>query len=806
MNNFFKISFRRLMRSKLYSAINIAGLVVGITCMLLAVLYWKDEHSFDDFHVNNPNLYRVTTTLIENKAAQAQTVGGTGQVQGPAFKAAVPEVKSFVRILGGDIYSDVIANNRTIHLRPLFVDSNFFDVFSFHLLAGDAATVLTDINSVVVTESTARKFFNTVDVVGKLLKLDADPSFDRLGKAMIISGVVKDPSPNSSLQFDALFTFQFMRLSFEDANWLNAYLGTFVVLNGDADKQLVAQKFNNVFAVHAKEQRAENFKTYGYDPQISYGLQPITDIHLNALAPIGGNAEGGISNTSNVVYNYMFMAIAAFILLMAGINFINISIANSLKHSKEVGVRKIAGSSRGQIIAQFFRESAILCFIAFLLSMILMNAFLPLFNNLTGKQIIFSGVFDARLLIYFMLLLAVIILLTGFYPALVLSRFKPAEVLYGKQKLSGRNLLGRSLVVVQFALAVFLLIASMIYYRQMDYVETKELGYNPHQVIHTSITGNRNYKTLQAYFKNELARYPVIKGVAFGTNGNIYTDNVNGSTLQVVHKIIDENYLSTMEIPLKAGRNFSTAFASDRAGAVVVNEAFVKAAHLQNPIGTQIKTNDYPDGAVGTIVGVVKDFHFGSLREPIQPMAMLNKDWEGDGIWIKFQQGNQNEALAAIQKVYKEALPGTVFQYHFLDDLNARQYVQEQRWKQVISIATIFSFIVCCLGLFGLAHLSTHQRLKEIGVRKVVGASVSQIITILSVDFLKLVVVAFIIAVPVSWYVMDKWLQHFAYHTGLIWWVFAVAGLTAMLIALLTISFQGLRAAVANPVKSLRSE
>ncbi|MGH2648176.1 MAG: ABC transporter permease, partial [Ginsengibacter sp.] len=462
LGNYFKTSFRHLWHSRLYAALNVIGLAVGITCMLLAILYWNNEHSFDGFHGNNPNLYRITTTTVENKDASAQTTGGTGQVQGAAFKEAVPEVKSYVRILGGDIYNDFFANNKTIRLRPLFVDANFFDVFSFHLLRGNSKNVLNDVGSVVLTESTAKKFFNTIDVVGKLLQLDADPSFDKLGKPLVVSGIVEDPPANSSIQFDVLFTFQFMRLSFEDNNWLNAYLGTFVVLQPGADINAVAQKFNNVYALHAKEQLAEHFKNYGFDPQIHYGLEPMTEIHFSQLMSAGGNAEGGVVNGSSPAYSYMFAGIAFFILLMAAINFINITIANSLKRAKEVGVRKIAGSSKRQIISQFLVESSILCFIAFVLSLILMNSALPIFNSLTGRQILLSEVFNAKVLSAFILLLALIILLTGFYPAFVLSNFKPAEVLYNKQKLSGRNLFGRTLVIAQFSLAAFLLIATIV--------------------------------------------------------------------------------------------------------------------------------------------------------------------------------------------------------------------------------------------------------------------------------------------------------------------------------------------------------
>ncbi|MEP6950589.1 MAG: ABC transporter permease [Ginsengibacter sp.] len=804
--NFLKISFRHLWQSKLYSIINIIGLAIGIVCMLMAVLYWKEERSYDVFHKNNPHLYRVTTTLIESKSDKIHTTGGTGQVQGPAFKEQVPELQNYTRILGGDIYSDVIANNKTLHLQSIFVDEGFFDVFTFNLLRGNPKTALNDISSVVITESTARKFFNGIDVIGNLVRLDADPSFQRLGKSLVISGVVQDPPANSSLQFDALFAFKFMQLSFEDNNWLNAYLGTYVVLNPLANTNIVTRKFNDIYAFHSKEQLAQNFKSYGYDPRITYGLQRMTDIHLNPLARGNGNAEGGVINGSNPVYSYMFLGIAAFILFMAAINFVNISIANSLKRTKEAGIRKIAGSSRLQIVIQFLCESAILCLIAFVLAIILADISLPVFNKLTGKRILLGEAFDAGLFFYFVMMLAGLTLLTGFYPAYILSGFKPAEVLYNRQKLSGRNLFGRSLVVIQFSLAVFLLIATLVYYDQMNYIRTKDLGYEPHQIIRTSINGDRDYKPVMEFLRNELGREPSIKMLSFCGEGNVDEVKVDNRHIQATHKAIDENYLPTLEIPLKAGRNFSQSFPTDKTNGVIVNEAFVKAAGVEKPIGAQVNINEYYDSKAKTIIGVVKDFHFGSLREPIQPMVMFMSDGNNGSIWIKFEKGKQREATAALQHAYKKILPTAVFRYNFLDELNAKQYVQEERWQQVISFAAALSFMICCLGLFGLAHLGTHQRVKEIGIRKVLGASVSQIVALLSADFLKLVMIAFITAVPMASLVMNKWLQYFAYRINISWWVFVIAGISAISIALITISFQAIKAAMANPVKSLRSE
>ena len=802
MNIFLKISFRHLRQSRLYAVINIVGLATGITCMLLAVLYWNDEHSFDNFHANNPNLYRVTTTLIDNKNEDPQIIGGTGQVQGPAFKNAVPEVKSYVRIMGGDIYSDVIGNEKGLRLKLLFADSNFFKVFSFKIIHGNAATALSNVYDAVLTETAARKFFNTDDVVGKTLSTDADPSFDKLGRPLIITAVIKDPPANSSLQFDALFSFQFMELSFQDNNWLNAYLGTFVVLDPHADKNKVEQKFDAVYASHAKEQLAQKIKLYGYDPQVSYGLQPITDIHLNPLMRSSGNAEGGIVNVSNPVYSYMFLGIAFFILLMASINFVNISIANSLKRSKEVGIRKISGGSRGHIIMQFINESVILCFVAFLFSIVLLNISLPLFNTLTGKQIELAQAFNGKLLLYFAALFLLIIALTGIYPAVVVSRFNPSEVLYNRQKLSGRSVLGRSLVVLQFSLALCLLIATLVYYSQMDFMRTKNLGYNPNQIIRTNISGDRDYRSAITYLKNEFAKEPSIKAVSFGNDGYPENIEVDGKNIKAQYKNVDENFLFVMQIPLLAGSNIGTASKNE----VIVNETFVKQSGIENPVGAQIKVYRYGDSATKTISGVVKDFHFASLREPITPMVMYASEVPDGGIWIRFNQAKQKEAMAAIERIYKKAMPGAVYQYNFLDELNAQQYFQEQRWQQVVSVATILAFIICCLGLFGFAHLSTNQRTKEIGVRKVLGASVGQIVTLLSRDFLKPVVIAFLIASPVSWIVMNKWLQDYAYRINIGWTVFALAGSIAVTVALLTVCFQAVKAAIANPVKSLRTE
>lgn len=773
--------------------------------MLFAVLYWQDEHGYDDFHAASPNLYRVTTTVTEKEGAKT-TAGGTGQVQGPTFKAEVPEVTNYVRVFGGDIFNNSKAGGKTLKLRPLFVDPSFFDVFTFPMLHGNAATALQNIGSVVVTESTAKRFFNRTDVVGQLLQMDGDPSAEQLGRPLLITGVVKDPPRKSSVQFDVLLTFSFLNLSFTDNNWLNAHLGTFVTLRPDANKEAVLEKFNRIYDRYGRKQVPDKgFNIYGYDPKIKYGLQPITDIHLNPLGRLTGDNEAGVINGSNAVYSYIFMGIALFVLAMAGINIINSNIGNSLKRAKEVGIRKIVGGNRRQIILHFLNESVILCLIALLLSLALLQAALPWFNEVSGKQLLLSEVWQPRFLLYAVLLLTVVVLLSGFYPASIVSRFKPSEVLYNKQKLTGRHTFGRSLVVLQFALAVFLLIASAVYYQQMHYIRTKNLGYNPTGVLRTAIGGGRDPKTVMTILKSELAKEPSILQVSFGADSYNEHVKVEDRSFKAEYKNMDENHLSVLQIPVKQGRNLSPQYGTDAVDGALVNETFLKVSGLTDPIGKRIKVT-MDDSTFKTIHGVVRDVHFGSLRDPVKPMVLFMKKVPDGGMWVKFKTERQQEAMAAVERIYKQTTPDAPYEFGFLDEMNAGQYLQEARWQKVITIATIISFIVCCLGLFALAHLSAHQRTKEIGIRKTLGASVRQIVALLSGSFLKLVLIAFMVAVPASWLVMQRWLQDFAYRVQIGPMLFIAAGLMAVAVAFAAIGFQTVRAATANPVKSLRSE
>ena len=805
LQNYLKIAFRHLWQNRLYSVINIVGLSVGVTSVLLAVLYIKDEQNFDRFHEQNPHLFRITTTVTETKGGQAETNGGTGQVQGPAFKAQVPEVQNYVRVMGGDIQGMFVANHKSFVLHPFFVDSTFFNVFSFKLLSGNPKTALRGAGTVVITERTARKLFNSLDVIGKTL-LEDGPSGKRLGTS-IITGVVQDPPKNSSLQFDLLFPFRFMQVSFDDTNWLNTYLSTFVVLHPKADLNTVVRKFEKVYAVHARQQVAENRKNYGFDPAIRYGLQPVTDIHLNPLYNSEGNREGGIINGSNPVFSYLLLGISAFILLMASINFINISLANSLKRTKEIGIRKLTGSSSQRIMAQFLGESTILCLGAFGVAILLAHLTLPVFNQLAGKAIVFSEILDGELLIYFIILLIFNSLLAGLYPAFVLSNFKPTDVLYNKPQLSGRSWLGQTLVMIQFALSVFLVIATTVFYYQMDYVRTKDLGYDPYQVVGTYIPFSNDLKIDQAFLRSELASEPLIRNISFSSDlGGSYETRVADRKIESHYQYIDENYLPVLGIRLKAGRNLSSSFLSDKLDAVLVNETFVKVAGLEKPLGKTIRLHENFSQKPLTIVGVVKDFHSGSLRERVQPMALFMHEDQSFGILVKIDKNRRKEAVEVLKKLFGKRYPSIEMDYGFLDEQNAKEYEQEQKWQQIVGYATILALSICGIGVFGLAKLATGRRTKEIGVRKVLGATVLDIVALLSKDFLKPVLAAIAIASPIAGWVMSRWLQNFVYRVDIQWWVFALAGLLAIGITLLTVSLQSAKTALMNPVESLRSD
>jgi len=772
-----------------------------MTCALLAILYVRDEMSYDRFHKNATQLYRLTTT-ITSPGGVRQTVGTTGQVQGPAFKEAIPEISDYLRIWGINAIN-MSGNNKSLPVNTLYVDENFFRLFSFPLLQGTAKKILSDPFSIVLSETTALRFFGTTDVVGKTLKIEEGRGIENL----TITGVARKATANSSLQFDVLIPFSYLQLMFTDKNWLNQYLTTFLLLRPGADPKIVQQKFASIFKTQARDQLDE---TKAHPDQYQFALQPFTDLHLYPLGLnpyLTADEEKGLSGGSTIIYSYILTGIVAFILLMACVNFINLSISDSLKRSKEIGVRKIAGSNRGQIIIQFLVEASSLCLVSFLLGICLTKIFLPVFNRLADKNISLPGLTDPGFLFYGIIVMLICIVIAGIYPAITLSLFNPAEVLYNKQRLKGKNLFRKGLIVLQFTLSVALIISTIVYYKQMKFISNEDLGYNAADIIKIQLPPQRIDLNVITTFRNELAKYPFIKYMATYAGGN--WDNrvsVNGQEFIAKSGSVDEFYLPALEIPLKTGRNFSAEYPTDAANSIIVNETLVKFLGWENPIGQRLVDLD-DNNKVKTVIGVVKDYHYGSLKQRIQPqmLSMIYVGNNGDAL-MKIQKGKTVQALKMVETTYNKLFPQHYFYYRFLGDENATDYASDKKWQQIVSYSAVIAILICCIGLFGLSSFTAQKRYKEIGIRKVVGASAASITRLLAKDFVKLIIIAILVASPVAWLTMNKWLQNYAYSIQINGWIFLVAAFISILIGIVTVSFHAIKAAVANPVKSLRTE
>ena len=798
--NYFKIALRNLARNKIYSFINIAGLSIGLACAMLIILYVKDEVSYDRFHKNVNNIYRITTQGIDKNGVKGRKDPNTGYLQGPRFAQNIPDIKSFVRVQSGNenIKTGTEVNDQDL----LYVDSSFFDVFSFPLISGNRHTCLTDPLSVVISEETAKKQFGTTDAIGKIIMLKDDSVF----VPHQVTAVAKKCPQNSSIKFEMLLP---IKESKEDANnsenWFNFFLNTFVVFNPHTNIQAVESKMNKFYQENSKEAITSLRAKFGDDVdnwKSLYFLQPFLDMHMSTELP----AQNGLSDASNPMYSYILSGIALFVLLIACINFVNLTVARSVKRAKEIGIRKVVGGDRRQLIIQFLGESFLLCIIAFALAIGLVELIIPVFNDLSNKSLALSYLFDTKLVAGYILLFILTSLLAGFYPALVLSGYNPVQTLYSRFNLAGKNYLQKSLVVLQFALASFLIIATFTIYKQFNFLTTEKLGYDDTNIVRV----NKGFKTHDEawLFKNQLLKDPNIISVAPRNGGSWGTIArlSNDSTIQFDYETVDESYLPTLKIPLVQGRNFSPDFPSDSSNSVLVNETFVKQAGWKNPIGQTINFW-YDNNKKYTVVGVVKDYHYTSLNQKIGPEVFtMKKDNNYGQVFIKIKPNTGASSLKTIQKTFKQLFPISPYGYVFMNEQNRKNYEAEAKWKQIMLFGAILTIFISCIGLFGLSVLSAEKRTKEIGIRKVLGASVQRVVTILSKDFLKLVFISLIIAIPAAWIAANKWLENYPYRISLSWWLFASAGILVILIALITVSFQAIRAAIANPAKSLRIE
>ncbi|MBZ5855824.1 ABC transporter permease [Flavihumibacter profundi] len=794
IKNYFRVALRNLWRNKIFSGINIAGLSVGLACCMLILLYLKDEVSFDRFHKNQAQIYRIISQ-ISSPDGKVNKNGITGMMPGPEFKASIPEIESFVRLQGNGY---TIKHNSEIYDQPvLVVDDNFFSVFSFPLVEGSAANAFSDMHNVVLTEATAKKYFGNKKAVGQVLNLKNGDKFE----PFVVSAVAKNIPQNSSIQFEMLVPMKFVQSQNNDTEWINFFLNTFVVLKPGTDWQKVAAKFDKVFEVKAADQIKQAAEKYNFKEKISFGLQPLLDIHLSTEY----TAQNGLDKASNPVYSYILSGIAIFILLIACINFINLTVSRSLKRAKEIGIRKVVGGQRKQLVMQFLGESMILSLISFVLALVLVFLILPVFNSLANKSLAFSYLADAPLIIGYIALFLITGLLAGFYPAMVLSGFNPVQTLYGRQRFTGKNYLSKGMVVFQFSLACLLIIATIVIYSQFNYLMKFDLGYNVKNVGRVNV-GNIDKEKL-ALFGNELMKNPAIEKVTAnqgGRWGTIAQVN-NGTDISFDFKIIDHNYFPLFEIPIVQGRNFSPDLASDTAEGAIVNQSFVEKAGWKNPIGE--KVDFFYNKKKYTVIGVIRDYHYQSLAEKIQPQLFItNPAYKYGDVFIKFKPASIASVQPYIAATFKNFFPVQPYQFNSKELDTASQYESELKWKQMITFSAILTIFISCIGLFGLATFAAEKRTKEIGIRKVLGASIPVIVRTLSTDFLKLVLLSTLIASPVAWWVMNKWLDNYPYRIQITWWVFGLTILLATGIALLTISYQAIRAAMANPVNSLKTE
>ena len=795
LRNYLKITLRTLWKDKGFSFINISGLAIGISTCVLISLYVLDELSYDTFHQNGPNIYRLTELLHLPKEVRPQTV--TSPPMANVLQQNFPEVKKTVRFTQSSrllAYEDA----KFYDTKIWYADSALFELFSFPLIKGNPIKALVEPYSIVLTEKAAKKYFGNLDPLGKTMSLsDTIP--------LTVTGIAKDIPSNSHIQFDVLLSFSTIvatNNNKQNDNWFNNGYYTYALLEEGTDYKSLASRYGEHLKTLMGKETAESGLWY------EFVLQPLSDIHLRATTPYDMGPNG------NIKYVYIFSIVAGLVLLIACANYINLSTARAMNRAKELGIRKVIGAKRKQIIQQLLGESFLVTFIAFVIGIAIVTAALPTFNTITNKTM------DARFLltpeaISSALAIALLIgLLAGGYPAMLMSSFSPAKTLknYVRQ---GREsgVIRKGLVVFQFTMSIILIAGTIIIFRQMDFMQNKNLGLEKEQLLQLKIRNNINPK--HQLIKDEMSKVPsVIMATAtnFSYSGgisNIATLPEGAADNEITSEAVisvDPDFMRTFGIELTSGRDFSKDVPTDEAEAFIVNESAVKHFNWGTPETALGKKLDWGLGKKGKVIGVVKDFNFTSLHENIQPLIIhIQRDWF-NFITLKIKGDNIPETIEQLEEKWNSLNLESPFDYSFLDADFEKLYRAEQQTQSIIGFLASLAIFIACLGLFGLAAFMAEQRTKEIGVRKVLGADVLGIIGLLSKDFLTLVGIAIVIALPVSWFASTKWLDSFAYRTDLTWWIFALAGIVAILIALLTVSFQSVKAAIANPVNSLRNE
>ena len=811
IKHYFKIALRNLGRQKILSFINISGLSIGLACFSLFLLYAVNEFSFDRFHARADNIYRVYrwTEAMEGRDAEGDVY--MPSPLGQAMKTDLPDVADYVRLRDGWGESFIKVDGVVKRMEVSYADPSIFSVFSFPLKYGTAKGALKELQNVVVTRQTAKELFGTDNVVGRTIEIKVEEEF----VPFTISAVAQNIPANSSIQFKVLGNFSYMETMPSNKrgvnNWMRSSYITYVQLNPGSglpnDIQKLASFRHKYYPQEEKELREAGFKWEGNAPPVRYGLQPLKAGHTD-IKIFGGSVEQVNPKTI-----WILLSIAAGVLLIACINFTTLAIGRSARRAKEVGVRKVIGSERKNLVVQFLAEAILLSVLSLIIALALVKILLPYFNRLSGRELEFS--FSAYPEMTWMLggLTLLVGILAGSYPALILSGFKPIEVLKSKIRVNGSNIFTKSLVTVQFALSIGLIICTMVILQQTKYMSDKYPGFNKENVVVVNASDTKT-KEIYPLFKQALISRVDIAGVAGadlglgeGTGWSRSGFEYNGDHKEVYEYFIDHDYIPLMGMKMLAGRNFDPAVTADTVTSVIVNEAMVKDMGwtIENAVGQEIK--GYMETKTPVVIGVVRNFNFRPFKEEVRPqMFHQYADYAPYKFFVKVKAGNPAPALAAMQKAWTAVVADLPFKYSFLDENLDNFYKSERKWSSIIGWAGGISVFLACLGLFGLAALAAINRTKEIGIRKVLGASLPGIVTLLSKDFLKLVLLALVIAAPLAWYFMNQWLQDFAYRISIGWWIFLAAGALAIMVAFVTIGFQAVKAGVANPVKSLRTE
>lgn len=787
IRNYFKTAFRNIFRNKFFSLINISGLAIGLSCCILLLLYNNHEISYDRHYKNADSVYRLWLNQELNGKVRESPI--TSLPYGPALVNEFPEVENMARIStrqGGNLnYGD-----KSFFVSYLYADASLIEMFPLKVLRGDKSKALESSNSIVLTRSLAKKIFGEENPIGRNLELNNS-------RHLVVTAIVDDQPKNTHIQFKALLSLEYR------INNPNSYKGwdgnfsfyTYIILNKEANHEILEAKF-----LPLMEEKV-NKKSREYGAASTLHIMNIKDIYLHSNTPYELMSSGNLSNI------YIFSAIAIFILIIACINFMNLSTARSLKRAKEIGIRKVVGSYRFKLIKQFLGESILLCFVALIFALILVEIFLPVFNNFIDKSLSLYAFSAWEILLSLPVAVVLVGFLAGSYPAFYISAFSPVKVLKGnleqkRNKINHRN----ALVVLQFLISSILISCTIIIYTQLNYMTNKDIGYKKEGLISISLA---NEAQIKAYpiLKNELLNITGVTNVTASSSIPVGGLTQNGYGPQGLDEIVmmhaldvDEDFIKTFEMEIVKGRNFSSEFSLDK-DAFLINETAAKRIGWEEPIGKYIRR----DGN-HKVIGVVKDFHFKALHTPIAPLVITNNEQNLYRLLIRINPNNVNSTIAKIQEVWKKNLADQVFKYSFIDKYFERMYNKESKFGTIFIAFTILAIFIACLGLLGLSAFLSEQRTKEIGIRKVLGASTSTIFKLLSRKYIGLLLIANILAVPLSWYGINKWLDNFAYRIDISWWPFLIALITSVLISVLTLLAQMVKSSKARPIDSLNYE